>query len=180
VRKNGIPVGTTSVSQASVRKLWVTAGNFTFTETDLPAGYTGATPGFSFTGGQATTSFTFANIIRFDLAVDKIAPATVRKGKPVTYTYKVTNAGPASVKPKLRDDVCGSISFTGGDVDHDGRVDPGEVWTYRCSCTAPTKVGAKIIGTATVSDAQAPSGSFTGGDSVPANNSDTTTVKVVA
>jgi hypothetical protein len=71
------------------------------------------------------------------VAVTKTASqATVTRGTPVTYTYKVTNPG---VEPlvvvTVTDDKCSPVTHTGGDTDADGMLDPGEEWAYTCTTT---------------------------------------------
>jgi hypothetical protein len=98
----------------------------------------------------------------------------------VIYNYKVTNAGPASVKPKVSDDKCGPLAYVSGDTDHDGRVDPGETWTFKCGYKVTAYSGTRITNTATVSDAQKPFWNpFLGGDRNSSNNKDTWSLLVV-
>ncbi len=71
------------------------------------------------------------------VAVTKTPSATkVAAGTPVTYTYKVTNPG---VEPlvvvTVADDKCSPVTFTSGDSDADGALDPGEEWVYSCTAT---------------------------------------------
>jgi len=98
----------------------------------------------------------------------------------VTYTYKVTNAGPAAAKPKLTDNKCSPLTYVSGDTDNDGRVDLGETWVFQCKYKVTANVGTPLTNKATVADAQRPaSGWFLGGDRHSSNDSDTWTLLVV-
>jgi hypothetical protein len=92
----------------------------------------------------------------------------------------VTNAGPASVKPKVTDNKCSPVTYVSGDTDGDGRVDPGETWTFKCKYKVTQNPNTTLTNKATVKDAQRPSsGWFLGGDRNSSNNSDTWTLQVV-
>jgi uncharacterized repeat protein (TIGR01451 family) len=69
-------------------------------------------------------------------------------GGPVTWTYEVTNPGNVRIRHvRVADDKVGNPQFVGGDVDGDGELEPGEVWTYRASGTA---AAGQYANTATV------------------------------
>jgi hypothetical protein len=178
--KDNVLVGTFTFSQDDPLELWLSPGAFTFKEVDLPDGYVTVYKGFNYVAGKSHhTLWTFPNVVKFDLAIEKTGPATARKGETVTYTYTVTNGGPASVEPKVTDDKCRAVTYTGGDTDHDGLVDPGETWTFQCQYTVRTKAGRHITNTARVTDANAPRKFSVGGDLDLSNNKDTWTLEVV-
>lgn len=61
----------------------------------------------------------------------------LRPGDPVTWTYTVTNPGDIPiVGVTLVDDQGVTPVFQGGDAGGDGRLDPGETWTYTAEGTA--------------------------------------------
>ena len=88
------------------------------------------------------------------IQIDKtVSSSNINKGSSVTYTYKVTNPGNDPLSGiKVIDDTCSNVMFiTGGDTNNDGKLDPGETWTYECSMTlnADTTNTAKASGTGT-------------------------------
>lgn len=55
-------------------------------------------------------------------------------GDNVTYTYMVSNTGNTTLHNiTISDDKCSPISFSGGDVDSDSKLDVGEMWKYTCT-----------------------------------------------
>ncbi|WP_270935706.1 SdrD B-like domain-containing protein [Falsiroseomonas oryzae] len=62
-------------------------------------------------------------------------------GSTVTWTYKVSTAGPGPIANiAVSDDVEGAItSFLGGDTNSNGKLDVGELWTYE-------KTGVAVLG----------------------------------
>ena len=55
-------------------------------------------------------------------------------GGRVVYSYVVTNPGDDPLSNvAVSDDKCAPLGLTGGDADHDGQLDPGEIWLYTCS-----------------------------------------------
>jgi hypothetical protein len=87
--------------------------------------------------GQGYPDWTFPNVITFDLAIEKAGPQEACLGETVTYTYTVTNAGPASVVPSVLDDKCGTPAFIGGDTNGNSYIDAGEIWMYSCAYPIP-------------------------------------------
>ncbi|HEX2039460.1 MAG TPA: LPXTG cell wall anchor domain-containing protein, partial [Acidimicrobiales bacterium] len=89
--------------------------------------------------GNSTTATDTATVTVADakpvVAVDKTASkGAVRNGETVTYTYVVTTAGAESLLDvKVTDDKCSPVTFGTGDADGDGKLDPGESWTYTCA-----------------------------------------------
>ena len=84
-----------------------------------------------------------------DMAVVKSGSVWTRVGEPVTYTYEVTNKGPASAAPTLTDDKC-TPAYVEGDANNDGLVNPGETWKYTCTYTPTVAPYAVLTNTATV------------------------------
>jgi uncharacterized repeat protein (TIGR01451 family) len=69
------------------------------------------------------------------IAVEKDADRSmVYAGDQVTYDYSVTNPGDVSLSNvNVSDDKCRSVTATGGDDNTNGKLDPGEIWSYTCS-----------------------------------------------
>lgn len=58
--------------------------------------------------------------------------------RPAVYTYEVTNPGDvplSDVGANIIDDKCSPLVYRDGDLQPDGLLDPGEVWTYDCQTT---------------------------------------------
>jgi uncharacterized repeat protein (TIGR01451 family) len=178
--KNGNVIATFTISQSLPKTLWLSAGTYDFQEVNVPAGYLIGDYIITYTTGQGYPDWTFPNVITFDLAIDKTGPATAYKGDTITYTYKVTNVGPASVVPVVTDDKCAPLTYVSGDTDRDGLVDPGEVWTYKCNYKVTQEPGTSLTNTAVVDDIFVPAPTwYLGGDQNLNNNSKSWTVRVV-
>ena len=55
------------------------------------------------------------------------------KGGPVIYYYEVFNKGVRAISDvTLTDNKCAAVTFTGGDINGDNKLDTDEVWTYIC------------------------------------------------
>ncbi len=55
-------------------------------------------------------------------------------GGMVTYTKRVTNPGTVPLSNvRLTDDKCNPVTYSSGDANGDGKLDPGETWIYTCS-----------------------------------------------
>jgi hypothetical protein len=55
-------------------------------------------------------------------------------GGNVTYTYKVTNVGDVALaNVAVSDDKCSPVTYSGGDADHDSKLDLSETWIFTCS-----------------------------------------------
>jgi uncharacterized repeat protein (TIGR01451 family) len=119
--------------------------------------------------GSETTASVVVNA-HVDLAVVKSSSVYSLVGDPITYTYAVTNAGPASAAPTLTDDKCGTPAYVGGD-DGDGLMNPGETWSFTCTYTPTWNLYMELTNTATVGLANT---SLV--DSNLANNTDTYTL----
>jgi hypothetical protein len=182
VLRNGVPIAVVTVSQNAPKYLWLSEGNYKFKEINVPAGYIPGYDTITFTTGQGYPDWTFPNVITFDLAITKTGPASATQGSTITYWYTVTNAGPASVAPKVKDNKCSPLIRVSGDADGDGRIDPGEVWKYKCNYVITQPPNSTIKNTATVSDAAYPNPPpgrwLLGGDRKPSNNTATWTVLV--
>ena len=183
MKKDGNNLDSFTVSQTSAKEIWLSDGTYEFCEFDLPTGYLPGYSCISYTTGQGYADWTFPNVITFDLAIEKAGPEEACFGETVTYTYTVTNAGPASVVPAILDDKCGIPIFTGGDTNGNHYIDAGEIWTYTCNYQIPADAGTPLVrtivdtlvNTVVVSDANAPAegGWILGGDQNTANNTDT-------
>ena len=82
----------------------------------------------------------FVDVIEPSIAVTKtVTPATVLPGILVQYSYAVSNTGSVPLADVwLTDDTCASPDYVSGDVDRDGLLDVGELWTYVCSAVVYT------------------------------------------
>ena len=186
VYKDGTELGETTVSQEAERQFWLSQGTWKFCEVNVPAGYTPAYECITYTTSQGYPDWTYPNVITYDLAIDKTCPATAKPGETIIYEYKVTNAGPASVPAVVTDDKCSPAVYQSGD-NGNGKVDPGEIWTFTCQYVVPVPGGAGIMtpvlptitNTATVKDPNLPTASwFLGGDRNLSNNTDICTVTI--
>ncbi|MBC7234950.1 MAG: DUF11 domain-containing protein [Chloroflexi bacterium] len=74
------------------------------------------------------------------IEVDKeAAPTIIRPGETVTYTVRLSNPGDVPLADVLLvDDQCAAIRRV--TVDTNGRLDPGETWTYLCNARPQTDV----------------------------------------
>ncbi len=68
----------------------------------------------------------------------------------VTYNYTVRNAGgqEALINVALTDDKCSPITFISGDLNGNGKLDPGETWKYACTTTLSKTTTNTVIVTA--------------------------------
>ena len=173
---------TFTISESSIKRLWLSAGTYQFCEIDIPDGYESAYECITFTPGEQYPDWTHINVITFDLDIVKNGPECVYQGDNITYYYYVTNAGPASVTPVVEDDICGTPIFTGGDTDDDGLIDPGEIWAYECNYTVVEEPGCFINNTVNVTDEEgagiSPDEWWLGGDRNLSDNVDDWSVEV--
>ena len=66
--------------------------------------------------------------------VKTVSDELVPVGTQVTYNYVATNTGDAPLVPLgVTDDQCAPLDFVGGDPQGDGRMAPGEAWTWECT-----------------------------------------------
>ena len=173
--RDGVPVGSFTVSTFSSRNLWLSEGVFEFREVNLPSGYEACNESVAFSPGSAGGSeLVFQNVVSFDLAVEKSGPSSARHGDLVTYVYQVTNAGPAKVTPVLTDDLVTPV-YIEGDENGDGLIAAGETWVFAADYTVPAGTeGLTVTNTAIVLSAEnsKPNGGqwLMGGDVNPAND----------
>lgn len=74
-------------------------------------------------------------------------------GEPVVMTFEVTNPGNVPLLDvELTDDLGHVPTFTGGDVDGDDELDPGEVWTYEVVLGPAVPGRYDNVGTVTATD----------------------------
>ena len=81
----------------------------------------------------------------------------------------------------LTDDKCSPVVYKSGDTNGNGKVDPGEIWTFTCQYVVPGSMinTPTITNTASVKDPNLPTApSFLGGDRDLSNNTDTCTVTI--
>jgi uncharacterized repeat protein (TIGR01451 family) len=171
-------VGTETVAENDPLQLWLTLkpsnaseAGWTFVEQPKP-GYPVAdgrgTIGFDVRVGGGYLDNTLIDTIDFDLAIDKWAPKFVGESGVVTFNYKVTNTGPAAVKPVVTDDSCSSVVYDSGDTSGDGLIQPNETWYFKCNDTLSWHFGWDFgtsmpkcdTNTATVVDDEKPDPSF--------------------
>ena len=81
------------------------------------------------------------NVINPALDVTKtVAPSIALAGTKVVYTIQVRNTGDDPVRnPQVTDPWCAPIGLVSGDLNANGVLDVGEVWTYLCCATAATE-----------------------------------------
>jgi hypothetical protein len=136
VFKGGALVGTETIKENAPLRPWLTAStSWSFQEQ--------AKPGYPVADGRGTVSFNTSsgyradaliNTADFDLSVVKSAPKFVGESGAVTFTYTVTNDGPAAVEPKVTDDSCTGVTYKSGD-DGDHLIQPSETWVFECADT---------------------------------------------
>lgn len=130
-------VGTETVKASDPLELWFGPGTWKLQEQTPSAPYL-MIPGrgtWNDVTAGAWRDNTFFNYIQYDLGITKYGPAIREAGQTVTYEYKVTNDGPASVKPVVTDDKCSPVTFASGDTNTDGLIQPSETWTFVCTHT---------------------------------------------
>ena len=77
----------------------------------------------------------------------------VKAGSTVTFTYIVKNTGDTALKDvKLVDDRIATVTYIGGDLNHNGLLDTSETWTYKATEVASSGT-IKNTGTVTATDA---------------------------
>jgi hypothetical protein len=87
-------------------------------------------------------------------------------GGPITFTYKVTNPGKASLNNvSVTDDYCSDMSGELGDTNGNHLLDPAETWIYTCAAVVTRKTTHSAMVTAYA-------------DGVKATDSETATVDV--
>jgi len=88
-------------------------------------------------GVVSDTAMALVNVINPNISIEKWANSTiVYAGDLVTYTYNVANPGDDPLAGVgVSDDVCGPVTFVGGDNNQDNELDPGEIWIHTCSMT---------------------------------------------
>jgi uncharacterized repeat protein (TIGR01451 family) len=121
-----------------VQEVWIFTCTATLTESttntatvtgtpELPDG----TPGDPVTDDDPATVDVFTPAIEL---VKTVSEEFVRVGSLVTYTYVATNTGDIELVPLgIVDNRCTPLEFVGGDPEGDGRMAPGEAWTWTCS-----------------------------------------------
>lgn len=188
-------LGQFTISESHPFEAWLGTGEYKFVEVAVPDGYTPAREYWYITeaGGSGHRDMSFENLIRFDLSVVKTGPTSAEPGDEITYTYTVTNAGPAAVTPVLSDDH-GTPADTSddfaptlvsGDTNSDGKIQADETWKYTASYMVPSgAAGTSIVNVATVieeaSQGWKPGDFYVGGDTDLTNNDDSWTVPVTA
>jgi len=118
------------------------------------------------------------DVISPQIAVTKTAdPAVILSGDSVKYTYQVSNPGDTPLSVSMSDDTCSPVTGPdpAGDVNNNGLLDPGEVWTYTCTTTVTGDTTNTITATGQPTDDQG--NPLPGID--PVNNTATATVDVV-
>ncbi|MDP1793065.1 MAG: hypothetical protein Q8K63_02915, partial [Acidimicrobiales bacterium] len=111
---------------------------------------------------------TFTDVLPV-INVDKSASAPlVVAGDNVTYAYLVTNKGSEPLQDvTIDDDKCPSVTFVGGDLNSDDKLDVSETWSY--TCTQAISVNTTNVVTVTGDD----------DDGNTATDDDTATVSVI-
>ncbi len=122
-------------------------------------------------GGQVSASSNHSMAIdhRPVLLVDKTGPAAAPIGALVTYSFAVSHA-PASDGSvvggvTVNDDIAGPATYSSGDTDSDGMIDPGETWMFSGSRTILASDADPLVNTAVVSATDPDGDPITGTDS---------------
>jgi uncharacterized repeat protein (TIGR01451 family) len=86
--------------------------------------------------GNNTATLT-TPVIHPAIALAKSAnPPAIKSGQSVTYTYTATNPGDDPLSSvAVTDNKCSPVTLTGGDANSNGKLDPGETWTFTCTTT---------------------------------------------
>ncbi|MDD1653597.1 MAG: hypothetical protein LUQ64_03535, partial [Methanomicrobiales archaeon] len=166
--------GELTITEPTTLNFWFRAGIYEFDETSLPSGYEEAYDSLRKMLPEDGLDWALLNVIRYDLTLIKSGPPCAAPGDQVTFTYTVTNAGPASVAPVLTDDK-GVPVLTAGDTHNPGFIDPDETWTYSLTVTM---TDTPLTNTATVIEPNEPTGWHKGGDLNKADNTASWTVQV--
>ncbi len=76
-----------------------------------------------------------SHVIHPSTVLTKTPSATVvLAGTNVTYTYTEHNDGDVVLtSPSVTDDKCSPVTYSTGDTNSNGKLDPGETWTYTCT-----------------------------------------------
>jgi hypothetical protein len=87
------------------------------------------------------------NTCRPSTKLSKTPSATeIVSGDSVTYTYVEENDGNVSLNdPSVTDDKCSPVTYSSGDGNNNGDLDPGEKWTFTCT---KTNITAGVTNTA--------------------------------
>src|SRR5262245_46754998 len=81
-----------------------------------------------------------------EIVIEKDGPELSKIGDPVTFKYTVTNPSAVPLENVVVRDDNGTLldpsddftpTFTGGDTNGNGVLDPDEVWTYTATVTIP-------------------------------------------
>lgn len=86
-----------------------------------------------------------------DLAITKSGPNYAHVGDTITYTYTVTNAGPASATGvEVTDNKTGTATYVSGDTNGNVKLDVGETWIFTATYTVSGTDPDPLTNTATV------------------------------
>lgn len=142
---------TNADGRLDVNETWVYTCSTTLAETHTNiVTATGWANGISATDIAKATVVVGVSVIPPLIHVTKVPNPLVlsARGGMVTYTYKVTNPGTASLSNiHLTDDKCSSMRYISGDINNNSRLESNETWTYTCL----TNLTQTIVNTASVS-----------------------------
>lgn len=101
---------------------------------------------------EQTCVITNTAIVRPAIHVIKTGPTQAHEGDTVTYTFTVTNPGNAPLSGLTVVDSIAGIGavYQSGDTNDDGKLDPGETWTYKLNYTIPSPQVADVKNTVSV------------------------------
>ena len=190
VKNGSTTVGTEDLTVNNPLYFWLPPGTWTLQEQTPPTGYQ-----IFDSRGTWTTDLTgyldntLIDRSDYDLAIEKTGPEWRYGGDSVTYTYTVTNTGPAAVTPVVTDDTCSPVDYVSGDTNTDTLIQSTETWTFNCTMTpdwdaifnagspwALTNTGTVVADEADDLQPANPGGPIFGGDTNPANDTDSYTL----
>ncbi|MEM2738887.1 MAG: hypothetical protein QXK93_07880 [Candidatus Bathyarchaeia archaeon] len=107
-----------------------------------------------------------------DVAIQKTGPSYAHVGDTITYTYKVTNNGPANAtNVTVNDNKAGKATYVSGDTNNNNILEVGETWIFTASYTVLSTDPDPLNNTVTVTTETI--------DSNSTNNRDSWTVDIL-
>lgn len=90
---------------------------------------------------------------RAEVSINVINPSTTLSKTAkvdITYTYRETNTGDDPLSAvSVSDDKCSPVSFSSGDANSNGKLDPGETWIFTCTTSSTDGADYDVTNTGT-------------------------------